>query len=245
MKNWASTNKMTFNTSKCKSMLISRKKTHCLSTTPLHLNGSPLETVSTFKYLGVLVSSSLQWSPHIQEVCNKARKIIGILYRQYYQHSNPNPPCFTFTSHLSDPTQSTQLKFGTHICIKILTLSRFENIQKFALRVCCKNWNLGYSELLDVCKVPSLKNRRLYLKLSHMFKIVNNLRYFPPEIVVQISTVPYSSRPSLLQQPFCRTSAFAHSFVPDTIRKWNCLPIELTSSHTLHSFQSFLSVFTC
>ena len=152
-------------------------------------------------------------------------------------------PCFTFTSHLSDPTQSTQLKFGTHICIKILTLSRTS--RSFALRVCCKNWNLGYSELLDVCKVPSLKNWHLYLKLSHMFKIVNNLCYFPPEIVVYRSTVPYSSRPSLLQQPFCRTSAFAHSFVPDTIRKWNCLPIELTSSHILHYFQSSLSVFTC
>ena len=123
-------------------------------------------------------------------------------------------------------------------------INSLENIQKFALRVCCKNWNLGYSELLDVCKVPSLENQRLYWKLSHMFKIVNNLCYFPPEIVVQRPTVPYFSRPSLLQQPFCRTSAFAHSFVPDTIRKWNCLPIELTCSHTLHSFQSSLNVFT-
>ena len=121
--NWVSTNKMTFNTSKCKSMLISRKRTHCLPTTLLHLNGSPLETVSTFKYLGVLVSSTLQWSPHIQKVCSKARKIIGLLYR-HTTNILTLPPCFTFTSHLSDPTQSTRLKFGTHICIKILTLER-------------------------------------------------------------------------------------------------------------------------
>ena len=78
-----------------------------------------------------------------------------------------------------------------------------------------------------------------------MFKIVNNLCYFPPEIVLRRPTVPYFPRPSLLQQPFCRTSAFAHSFVPDAIRKWNCLPIELTSSQTLHSFKSSFSVFTC
>jgi len=32
-------------------------------------------------------------------------------------------------------------------------------------------------ELLDLCScsVPSLENRCLYLKLCHMFKIVNNL----------------------------------------------------------------------
>ena len=240
--NWASTNKMTFNTSKCKSMLISRKRTHCLPATPLHLNGSPLEIVSTFKYLGVLVSSNLQWSPHIQEVCSKARKIIGLLYRRYYQHSDPSTLLHLYLSLVRPHTEYAAQVWDPHLYKDISSL---ENIQKFALRVCCKNWNLGYSELLDVCKVPSLENRRLYLKLCHMFKIVNNLCYFPPEIVVQRSTVPYSLRPSLLQQPFCRTSAFAHSFVPDTIRKWNCLPIELTSTHTLHSFQSSLSVFTC
>jgi len=88
--NWATANLMTFNTSKCKSMLISRKRTPCSPTTPLHLNGIPLETVTTFKYLGVLMSSNLQWSPHIQDVCTKAHKIIGLLYRQYHQYSDPS-----------------------------------------------------------------------------------------------------------------------------------------------------------
>ena len=153
------------------------------------------------------------------------------------------PPCSTFTSHLSDPTQSKRLKFGTHICIKILALSRTSRSLHCGFAAKTGTWDtLSYWTCV---RCPPSRIRRLYLNLSHMFKIVNNLCYFPPEIVVQRSTVPYSSRPSLLHQPFCRTSAFAHSFVPDTIRKWNCLPIELTSSHTLHSFQSSLSVFTC
>ena len=223
-------------------MLISRKRTHCLPVTPLHLNGSLLETVSTFKYLGVLVSSSLQWSPHIQEVCSKARKIIGLLYRRYYQDSDPSTLLHLYLSLVKPHTEYAAQIWDPHLYKDISSL---ENIQKFALRVCCKNWNMGYSELLDLCKVPSLENRCLYLKLSHMFKIVNNLCYFPPEIVLQRSPVPYFPKPFMLQQPFCRTSAFAHSFVPDAIRKWNYLPIELTSSQTLHSFKSSLSVFTC
>jgi len=92
-------------------------------------------------------------------------------------------------------------------------ISSLDNIQKFALRVCCKNWNMGYSELLDLCKVPSLENRHLYLKLSHMFKIVNNLCYFPPEIMLQRPTVLYFPRPSLLQQPLQNLS-----ICPDAIR---------------------------
>ena len=28
------------------------------------------------------------WSKHVSEICFKAKKIIGLIYRQYYQHSN-------------------------------------------------------------------------------------------------------------------------------------------------------------
>ena len=37
-----------------------------------------------FKYLGVLLSRNLSWSDHISELCIKARKILGLLYRQFY-----------------------------------------------------------------------------------------------------------------------------------------------------------------
>ena len=146
-------------------MLISRKRTHCLPVTPLHLNGTTLETVSTFKYLGVLVSSCLQWSPHIQGVCSKALKIIGLLYRRYYQHSDPSTLLHLYFSLVRPHTEYAAQVWDPHLYKDISSL---ENIQKFALRVCCKNWNMGYSELLDLCKVPSLENRRLFETESHV-----------------------------------------------------------------------------
>lgn len=45
--------------------------------------GSELEEVEIFKYLGVLVSNNLSWSDHISKLCAKARKILGLLYRQF------------------------------------------------------------------------------------------------------------------------------------------------------------------
>ena len=84
LSDWTTLNAMTFNTAKCKSMTISRKRNHFTPLSPLSLNGSTLETVTNFKYLDVLISSDLSWSHHIQGVCSKARKIIGLLYRRYY-----------------------------------------------------------------------------------------------------------------------------------------------------------------
>ncbi len=53
---------------------------------PLMLNGVPLERVETFKYLGLLLSTGLSWSRHIDSVCSRAKKILGLLYRQNYGH---------------------------------------------------------------------------------------------------------------------------------------------------------------
>ena len=49
-----------------------------------HLNGTPIEKVETFKYLGLLISSDLSWTSHIDNVCSKAKRILGLLYRHYY-----------------------------------------------------------------------------------------------------------------------------------------------------------------
>ena len=85
---WASSNFMTFNESKCKVMHISRKRYPLSPCTSIMLNGSILETVTMYKYLGLLISSDLSWSNHIQSVCSKARKILGLIYRKYYRFSD-------------------------------------------------------------------------------------------------------------------------------------------------------------
>ena len=46
--NWTTSNSMSFNVSKCKTMIISRKKNHGSSFPPLILNGSILDVVPTF-----------------------------------------------------------------------------------------------------------------------------------------------------------------------------------------------------
>ena len=62
---------------KCKFMLLSRKKSSTHVT--LSISGLQLEQVSSYTYLGFLVTSNLSWSPHIQHLCTRARRQLGII----------------------------------------------------------------------------------------------------------------------------------------------------------------------
>jgi len=45
--------------------------------------------------------------------------------------------------------------------------------------MCAKQWDLGYAELLNRFKVPSLGDCRNYLSLCTMYKVVHELVYIP------------------------------------------------------------------
>ena len=68
------------------------------------------------------------------------------------------------------------LPFGIHTSSKSHTL---ENVQTFAIKMCLKQWDLGYQDLLDLSQFPTFKNRRLYLKLCTLYKIMHGYFYFP------------------------------------------------------------------
>ena len=64
-------------------------------------------------------------------------------------------------------------------------INSLEGVQKFALRMCTKQWNSSYNDLLQLCSLPTLQQRRLYLDLCTMFKIVQGLFHFPTGIFVE------------------------------------------------------------
>ena len=46
-------------------------------------------------------------------------------------------------------------------------IAMLEKTQQFASRICTKNWDAGYHELLDMLDLPSLAQRRLHTRLCY------------------------------------------------------------------------------
>ncbi len=71
---WCQDNCLSLNMSKTKELIVDFRKRHLLPYTPLMISGTPVERVSSFKYIGVNISEDLTWTTHIQTQVKKARQ---------------------------------------------------------------------------------------------------------------------------------------------------------------------------
>ncbi len=71
---WCQDNCLSLNVSKTKELFVEFRKRQQRPYTPLMISGTPVERVSSFKYLGVNISEDLTWTAQIQTQVKKARQ---------------------------------------------------------------------------------------------------------------------------------------------------------------------------
>ena len=162
--------------------MATRKRQPCLSPSfDLHLNGSPLEGVESYRYLGIVITPKLSWSTHIDLVCTKARKLISMLHRRFNTWADTNTllciyltcirPHLEYACQLWDPHPSSSIQ-------------QIEAVQKFACKVCLKRWDMDYDSMMEHLNISPLSVHRQYLKLTTMHNIISGHFYFPSHIFI-------------------------------------------------------------
>ena len=96
-----------------------------------------------------------------------------------------------------------------------MRVNQLESVQKFALKMISHRWDVGYEDLVNLVDLPTLKRRRLHLKLGQVYKIIHELCDFPDVFQVQATRSNRLARDFTIHCPFARTNYFYHSFVPN------------------------------
>ena len=195
----------------------------------LMLGNSPPELVSSFKY---------SRSSHIHSVISKCRKTLGVIYHHLSHHTSSIVllklyltlvlPYLTYCSSVWSPP------FNSGACKKL------EQVQHFALKICTQKWSADYPSLLSSLKLQSISMRHSQSILITVYKLINNLSYSPPNLLLP-ACIPLRpsrhSHSSDLNIPFCHTSASLNSFASSAPRLWNSLPPEVKSVSSLKLFK--------
>ena len=165
---WSLLNCLSFNPIKCTSMMISRKKVRATPPT-LNLLGSEIERVDSIKYLGLTIKDNLSWSEHISNICSKARRLVGMLFRQFYTCADSSTIRTLYLTLIRPHLEYANQVWDPYL---VKDCKLLENVQKFACKVCLKSWTVAYDEMLHTLKIPKLEHRKKALNLCLMHKLV-------------------------------------------------------------------------
>ena len=118
-------------------MVISKLKSRALPLQAVTLFNQPMLRVSTYKYLGVIISDDLSWALHIEEITSKARKLVGLLYRNFYRWSSSDALLKLYLSLIRPHFEYAVQVWNPYL---IKDIQKLETVQKFALRMCLKRY---------------------------------------------------------------------------------------------------------
>ena len=239
LKEWSKQWLLEFNPQKTKVVFFSFKNVEKFPN--LLFDDCTLEYVSQHKHLGVLLSSNLSWSNHIDIIVKKAYKKLGLLKKLKFTVSRD------ILAQMYVSFIRPQLEYAVEVwsgCTQF-DMDKLEKVQLYAARIVSGLSVIASrnSLYLETGWEP-LITRRDRLKLSTMFKIHNNLvPSYLKDITPGIRNVTsnYNTRNSSnYSLPRCRLEAFNKSFFPDTIRKWNSLNNNTKEATSLNIFKKSL-----
>ena len=236
---WADQWRVTFNATKTHFIRISNKINRQILD-KIYLDDIEITEVKSCVNLGLTINNSLDWSEHINNVCNKALKRIVVLNKNRFVL--PRPALERLYLQMIRPV----LEYGDIIydnCTLIAGQS-IENTQRKAALICTNAYkHTENKSLLQELGWESMTERRHKHKLLQTYKILN--RIYPDYLYEKFlprQNTTYNLRNTHQFQPrHSRLQSSYNSYFPSAIREWNALPDQTRNSNSLLSFKQKIS----
>ncbi|KAI5619386.1 gastrula zinc finger protein XlCGF28.1-like [Silurus asotus] len=86
---WCASNNLTLNATKTKDLIVDFRKSNSRRHLPVNINGTEVERVSSFKFLGVHISEDLTWQQNMSALVKKAQQRLYFLRSLKKSHLSP------------------------------------------------------------------------------------------------------------------------------------------------------------
>ena len=226
-KSWSDANRLTINTSKTNCLFISNRF-YTPSPGCIQLDDHDLNFVSDSRFLGVVIDDHLKYNKHIQYICDKISKSIGIMSR--IRHYVPLSclrslyfsivhPYFLYCLPVFGATYPTHLK-------PLITLL------KRAIRIISGAVFPAHTE-------PLFRSNKI-LKLMDLYDhSLGCYIYDNPNLLEDFArTHKYNTRnANQFRIPIDRLRSTEQSVLHNAIRVWNNIPADVKACRTKQSFK--------
>lgn len=187
------------------------------------LNSINIEPVSSFKYLGVHLTSNLSWKTHIDPIVADTYRTLGFL-RRSLRHANKDTKLIAYTSIVRSKVEYSAIIWDPY---QSYLTKKLESLQNKSARFISGQYTPHSSITLIKSNLglQLLETRRKISRLIFFHKLYHNPNHFT---VSRIKPAQHISlridHPNKVQPEFSRTDLLRLSFLPSTISDWNALP---------------------
>ena len=229
---WACLWQMEFNVKKCYHISLTNKRAVVML--PYYMHGQVLEHVTSYDYLGVRLTSKLNWKEHCDKISNKANRSLGLVKRTL-KPCTPEVKERAYKALIRPLLEYASAAWNPHTNRDTETI---EKVQRRAARFVAHDYkrSTNSQDLVNQLGWDSLESRRLLAQVTLFYKIKNNL--IDLEFPSSIQPAPRSRIQHAMLQPYSSVLAYSYSPFVRTVRVWNKLSTQTVQAKNITSFKS-------
>jgi hypothetical protein len=231
---WSTIWRLNFNTAKCNVLRFTRVLKFDFA---YQLNDTVLNSVKFFKDLGLTVTDTLSWKPHIANVVSKANKLLGLVKRTLGFRAPLKSKLLLYKSLVMSTLNYASIIWSPDKGDLIL----LESVQRRATKYILNDYDSDYKtrlarlDLLPISYIKEFYDLCFFYKCIHRFYDFDISHIIPLPNVRRPGTRLGQDTSRLARQPI-RTETAAHFFSHRIVNLWNDLPMSVRSITCTNNF---------
>ena len=240
MSTWLTERQLLLAPQKC--MLLKIGKNSITNDSTYTIDNHPVQEWPSVKDLGVFISHDLKWSFHVDHICHNA-SIISYQLRKTVKSKNIWTWMDLFTTFIRPKLEYCSPVWCPYL---IGDVDKIENIQRRYTKFVFKKCSIPFSSYMDrLQKIDfiTLEQRRKFLDLILIYKIIHGLSDLKFHNYFSFTTTPYSLRSHSFKIKTIislDSSQSFNSFFGRVPPIWNKLPEQVVCSASLGIFKKSL-----